>query len=251
MVKINSLGMKEWDATFGGDSTNYLRDVQQAHDGSYIVGGTTTSGLFADKSEPSRGHWDYWIVKTLTPISLPAYVFNFSGRKVNNSAELHWETNDNRYNFFNIQRSNNANHFITIGTITAQSGNHVQSHKATDKDAFNFSSIVYYRLQMIGKDGSITYSNVLPLQQLILTTEMQVYPNPVSSLLTLSIENHKNEAARLIITNSNGIIVRQDQIRLITGTTIWKHNLTQLPAGTYFLILQTKESITKKQIIKR
>ncbi len=38
--------------------------LQQTFDGGYILGGISNSGITADKSEPSRGQGDFWIVKT-------------------------------------------------------------------------------------------------------------------------------------------------------------------------------------------
>lgn len=64
IVKVNANGVKEWDATFGGDSTDVLRSVAQTSDGGYILGGFSDSGMSGDKSQPSQGGRDYWIVKT-------------------------------------------------------------------------------------------------------------------------------------------------------------------------------------------
>jgi hypothetical protein len=63
VVKINASGMKEWDATFGGDQTDRCYAVQQNSDGSYLLGGVSNSGASGDRTQPSWGYGDYWIVK--------------------------------------------------------------------------------------------------------------------------------------------------------------------------------------------
>src|ERR1044071_6573796 len=63
IVKINADGMKQTDARFGGTSVDHLTCLQQTSDGGYILGGTSFSGIGGDKSQPSRGNSDYWIVK--------------------------------------------------------------------------------------------------------------------------------------------------------------------------------------------
>ena len=56
--------VKIWDGTFGGTDSDDLQCMKQTSDGGYILGGTSSSGIGGNKSQPSRGGWDYWIVKT-------------------------------------------------------------------------------------------------------------------------------------------------------------------------------------------
>ncbi|MBK7681943.1 MAG: hypothetical protein IPJ26_05500 [Bacteroidetes bacterium] len=53
----------EWQNTIGGSLLDDLRSIQQTVDGGYILGGFSSSGIFADKTENSFGLIDYWIVK--------------------------------------------------------------------------------------------------------------------------------------------------------------------------------------------
>lgn len=64
IVKIDGNGAMQWDARFGGNQYDYLYDVLQADDGGYILGGYSQSGANGDKSQPSQGSEDLWIVKT-------------------------------------------------------------------------------------------------------------------------------------------------------------------------------------------
>ena len=63
IIKIDSLGIKEWDKNFGGYDHDGLSDLQQTDDGGYVLGGWTLSGMGGDKSEPSKGGRDYWIIR--------------------------------------------------------------------------------------------------------------------------------------------------------------------------------------------
>ncbi|HYV94315.1 MAG TPA: T9SS type A sorting domain-containing protein [Chitinophagales bacterium] len=63
IVKINSVGIKQWDKDFGGTSEDFLFSMQQTSNGGYILGGFSSSGIGGDKTEPSEGYRDYWIVK--------------------------------------------------------------------------------------------------------------------------------------------------------------------------------------------
>jgi hypothetical protein len=63
IIKIDSLGNKQWDKDFGGTGPDVLYSLQQTYDKGYILSGGSNSGVGGDKTEPSRGIWDYWIIK--------------------------------------------------------------------------------------------------------------------------------------------------------------------------------------------
>ena len=54
---------KQWDRTYGGSGYDGLASMYPTTDGGYILGGTTSSSMSGDKSQPSRGRMDYWVVK--------------------------------------------------------------------------------------------------------------------------------------------------------------------------------------------
>ncbi len=64
IVKIDSLGIKQWDKVFGGSGSNYFYSLDKTNDGGYILGGYSNSGISGDKTQPSQGLFDYWVVKT-------------------------------------------------------------------------------------------------------------------------------------------------------------------------------------------
>jgi len=67
IIKINSAGVKQWDARYGGTNADYLYDLEQTADGGYILGGRSHSGIGGDKTQAnwdgSNTTFDYWIVK--------------------------------------------------------------------------------------------------------------------------------------------------------------------------------------------
>ncbi|MBX7141223.1 MAG: hypothetical protein K1X63_09110 [Chitinophagales bacterium] len=64
IVKTDSMGVKQWDARFGGLNDDFAHFVQLASDGGYILGGYSDSGIGGDKTQECQGMQDYWIVKT-------------------------------------------------------------------------------------------------------------------------------------------------------------------------------------------
>ncbi|PSR52038.1 hypothetical protein AHMF7605_00140 [Adhaeribacter arboris] len=63
VVKLNANGTKAWDKTLGGKGDDYGQYLVQTQDGGYMVGGYSNSNIEGEKSEISRGNYDYWIVK--------------------------------------------------------------------------------------------------------------------------------------------------------------------------------------------
>ncbi|MFI5172476.1 MAG: T9SS type A sorting domain-containing protein [Chitinophagales bacterium] len=64
IVKIDSLGIIEWDKTIGGGQKDNAWAIGQTLDGGYLIGGSSESNIGDDKSENCKGNYDYWVVKT-------------------------------------------------------------------------------------------------------------------------------------------------------------------------------------------
>jgi PKD repeat protein len=63
VVKIDSLGIKQWDKTFGGNLLDEFQALEQTSDNGYILAGYSNTGISGDKTQDVYGAWDYWIVK--------------------------------------------------------------------------------------------------------------------------------------------------------------------------------------------
>jgi len=63
LVKLDPNGNKLWDKTIGGNHEDFPYSLKQTADGGYIVGGNSNSSISADKTEDSKGGFDYWLVK--------------------------------------------------------------------------------------------------------------------------------------------------------------------------------------------
>ncbi len=63
IVKLDKVGVLEWQKTYGGQYADYLRSMEQTKDNGYILGGYSNSPQSGDKTEPNKGVGDYWIIK--------------------------------------------------------------------------------------------------------------------------------------------------------------------------------------------
>ncbi len=63
IVKINSIGIIEWQNSIGGTTSDFLNQAIQTSDGGFLLGGYSDSGKNGDKSEVKIGSYDYWVIK--------------------------------------------------------------------------------------------------------------------------------------------------------------------------------------------
>lgn len=63
IIKISKTGSVIWQNTIGGNDIDMLGTLEQTIDGGFLLGGYSFSGISGDKSQPSKGGKDYWIVK--------------------------------------------------------------------------------------------------------------------------------------------------------------------------------------------
>jgi len=63
VVHVDADGEKIADQRFGGSGAEELRTVFRTNDGGLLLGGRSDSGVSGDRTQPSQGGTDYWLVK--------------------------------------------------------------------------------------------------------------------------------------------------------------------------------------------
>jgi hypothetical protein len=63
LIKLDSMGNIQWDKTYGGSGNEYIDNIVQVPDGSYILAGSSDSYVSGEKTEDTRGGFDMWVVK--------------------------------------------------------------------------------------------------------------------------------------------------------------------------------------------
>jgi hypothetical protein len=71
VVRTDSSGHRLWDETFGGNESDYLGALLQAHDGGFVLGGYSRSGVRGNKTVPNTFGEDFWVLR-LAPDALTA-----------------------------------------------------------------------------------------------------------------------------------------------------------------------------------
>jgi hypothetical protein len=62
-LKLDGSGNITWQHTYGGDQPDFEAFGEQTSDGGYIVGGYSDSDISGDKTDPTNGQRDFWVLK--------------------------------------------------------------------------------------------------------------------------------------------------------------------------------------------
>lgn len=109
-----------------------------------------------------------------------------------------------------------------------------------DIGVFNNCQEVYQNLWNIG-DG--IQENTL--------SEMKIYPNPASNLVTLNILSKESSNANLVVTNLMGQVVYTQNVPLETGGNQFEINISNFSSGFYLVNVRTKTGSSTQKLIVR
>jgi hypothetical protein len=63
IVKVDSVGVVEWEKTIGGNGSDGLYSLIQSKDNGFVLASASSSGISGEKNDSCRGLDDYWIIK--------------------------------------------------------------------------------------------------------------------------------------------------------------------------------------------
>ena len=176
-------------------------------------------------------------------IVTPVKLISYDARLVNEkTVENSWQTeNEVGCSHYNIQRSIDGSKFETIGKVLAGKNSYLfndhQLPMTTDKLA------IYYRLQMMDKNGSYAYSDIKKVRLNQLTNKLiNVYPNPAKEFVTIEYPNAK----QLLIIDYLGRTIKQ----INNPTEHQTINTKQFAKGFYAVqVIDKNGNVTTEKLI--
>ena len=184
---------------------------------------------------------------------MPVKLMSFAGSTANNRAQLRWSVADNETgDKFQVLRSTDGNHFIEAGTVFIN--NKVGAESYTFADGKELDAITYYKLKIINKDRSVSYSNVIALKSATAKTAtgITILQNPVESTLTFTYSATTSAQGQLAIYNTLGVKVYSSRLASQKGTNSVSLPLEgHLAAGTYILEVVNGTDRAVTRMIKR
>jgi hypothetical protein len=180
---------------------------------------------------------------------LPVALTKFDGRNSGTSTLLNWSVaTESNTSYYQAERSSNGIGFTAIGKTPAIAAG-TSSANYSFTDTAPLSGVNYYRLRMVDKDGSYSYSPVIKITAQS-KKQLSIYP---------SVINHEPVYLNASIPIKNGLITLYDmtgkklqQVKLPAQVTAGQTLSIVLPntaAGNYALICIAGNDIIAKQII--
>jgi hypothetical protein len=174
---------------------------------------------------------------------LPFSISGFAATKQENGVLLNWSAgNEANVDHYEIQRGASSTGFFTVGTVAAGAS---QYSFTDDAPAAGRN---YYRLKIVGKDGSSTYSTIVLMDfQESLTAVPTVYPNPAVDQLHIGLANATDDAS-IVVLNTAGQTLKTVKA---TGAGRVDIAIGDLNKGIYFVEISTGGAKYVKKIMKQ
>lgn len=109
----------------------------------------------------------------------------------------------------------------------------------------------YYRIKIIGKDNSITYSNTINLKLNATKGEISIYPNPAKNgLLNIQLSNLNKGLTDIKIYNSLGQVIYTTSFMYDGGTALKSVQLnTNIISGIYNIQVHNATAILNTKTV--
>lgn len=196
---------------------------------------------------------DLWKISSYTVV-LPIKLIEFSGVYTNGTTQLKWLSEQEAgFSHFAIQRSFDGIQFSTIGEVSAAGNNHQTGYHFTDAGLSHRSdSKVYYRLQLVDKDGKYSFSKIILFDLGQKAGSLRLFPNPALNAVSASISQEKPGNATILINDMKGTIIKKYNQSLSSCNTSLTIDCSGYPSGTYLLTVITADGsrLMEKLIIR-
>jgi hypothetical protein len=146
-----------------------------------------------------------------------------------NKVSLEWRIENNKtIDQFEVQRSHDGREFKTVGIVFAS--------EKTDKEEYMFyetiSSFekVMYRLKLIDKNNTISYSKILVFQNKTgLTNTIKIFNNPVADQLTFNYTAFASRIIDIKVYDMSGRMMLFNKVNSMEG-----NNMISFPLASTF-----------------
>jgi hypothetical protein len=219
------------DATSTGWATAELADVQRV-----VIrqGGIITPVAEIDRVAAGT-NWPYFA-------NLPVSLLSFGGQVANNSIALNWNVaNEVNMAQYEVEHSTDGRSFTGFANIAAYGANKYYALHLSPVAGIN-----YYRLKLVNKDGSFSYSKTIAFN-LGKGVEFALYPNPATDYVVVKHGALSN--GTVTITNALGQAIKT--IRVSNGGEQTWIAVADLPRGNYVARFNNGNETKAIQFVKQ
>ncbi len=232
-----------WDAYNNGSITD-VSHLKCAHKvaGNWLNEGTTGIGTISAGSVTSNAisSWSPFALGSINNLStLPLHWLNVSGNiNTQKQAIIKWQVQENNVANYQVEKSTDGRYFTAVGTLTSK-GNGENTYSFIDIQVVN--NVAYYKIKQTDVDGRNSYSRVIKLNSNNAASTINIYPNPVKDIVTISGATIGTKAS---IIDVNGRVLQTIFVTQNSFTVV----MSAYSSGVYFLKM---DNGTVQKIIKQ
>ncbi|HMP87250.1 MAG TPA: T9SS type A sorting domain-containing protein, partial [Lacibacter sp.] len=171
------------------------------------------------------------------PLILPVKLLSFNGNSHNQKVTLNWMVDMNEdADSYEVEKSTNGRDFSKVALVFPTNKQGVESYIYNAAAPAQGKEL--YRLKLVDKNGTISYSRILAFQAAGAATAntLRIAGNPAGGQLNVSYQTN-NRQITLRVLNMNGGTLLQQTVATMTGTNLIGVDISSI-AGTGLYILE-------------
>lgn len=180
---------------------------------------------------------------------LPVDLLSFHAIDLDNQqVDIVWKTvSETNADYFELQSANQNMQFSTIYTCNAKGNSEkLQSYHFVDDKMFD---VRYFRLLQYDLNGDKHYLGMLAVQSTVSEFSVEAFPNPTTEILNIECEVSRKETIYCTLFDAYGKTVKSVSFNLSEGRQVNKINVSDLPAGMYYLqVIGSSEVLFNRSI---
>lgn len=180
---------------------------------------------------------------------LPVYLKNFQSSLQGEQVQLQWQVAENETgDYFELEKSADGRTFKTAAFVMATEKKGDEGYSYTE----NLLAATYYRLKIVNKNKSVSYSNVIFVKkQTAQGNALNLLQNPVKQNLQFAFNADRAGLADVAVYNVNGVKVWQTKFNVQKGLNNLSTDLQNVNMkGTYLLEVRTSETRSVVKFLK-
>ena len=191
-----------------------------------------------------------WTLSSNTAI-LPIELVSFTAILKNEHVDLAWTTASELNNdYFTVEKTLDLVNYETVARKDG-AGNSTHTLNYFDVDHNPYNGISYYRLRQTGFDGSVSYSEIIPIDRTSTSFfDMNVSPNPTTGNLNIAVTGTSGKEVSLIILDVFG---RACYSKILSGEnsnyTFTEDLHSRLAVGEYLVALSCDNTYKTMRLI--
>ena len=179
------------------------------------------------------------IFVTKTFVTLPLRLISFNATPKGNNVNVKWSTmEESSMDHFTVERSANGTTFTALGDVSCANRQQFESYTFNDEDAISGTS--WYRLKIVGSNGSISYSKIVTVYFTRLVSHY-LFPSPWKNGSTLFIKNPSGEKLTVCFYSSTGELINKSTT---TSQQVNTNGLKNTSGNIHYKILNAQDAET-------